>query len=154
VPEIVWRCGIDLNLIDVSDCDALRWLECCVWPDQPERLARLRAAVEVARREPPRVVRGDLIDDLERVAAEAPTDATLVLYHSAVLPYVSPERRREFCRLAAEGPWVWLSMEGRGVIETLQAPREPPHPDCGLLACGPRTVLAFGHMHGRWIEWA
>ena len=40
---MVWRRGIDLAPVDLHDPDAVRWLECCIWPDQPERLARLPA---------------------------------------------------------------------------------------------------------------
>jgi len=68
VPDVVWRRGIDVAPIDVTDDDAVRWLEACVWADQTERTARLRAAVEVARREPPVVEQGDA---LERTAEEA-----------------------------------------------------------------------------------
>jgi hypothetical protein len=62
LPTVVWRCGIDTNPIDVRDDEATRWLECCIWPDQRERLARLRAVIEIARQEPPVVVQGDLVD--------------------------------------------------------------------------------------------
>jgi hypothetical protein len=44
-PEVVWRRGVDLAPVDLDDPDQVRWLESCVWPDQPRRLARLRAAV-------------------------------------------------------------------------------------------------------------
>ena len=50
-----------------------------------DRQARLAAAVASARRDPPAVHRGDLRTDLPAVAARAPADATLVIYHSAVL---------------------------------------------------------------------
>ena len=49
VPEVVWRAGIDLNPLDVADDDDLRWLESLIWPGQPERVARLRAAARIVR---------------------------------------------------------------------------------------------------------
>ena len=51
-PEVAWRGGVDLNPLDVSDPDAMAWLENLVWPEQDERRERLRTAVEVARRGP------------------------------------------------------------------------------------------------------
>ncbi|HUZ56387.1 MAG TPA: DUF2332 family protein [Streptosporangiaceae bacterium] len=32
VPEISWRAGLDLNPLDVSSDDDVRWLSCLVWP--------------------------------------------------------------------------------------------------------------------------
>ncbi len=52
---VAWRGGIDLNPVDVTDAAAVAWLETCIWPEQQERRARLRAAVEIARVEPPRI---------------------------------------------------------------------------------------------------
>jgi hypothetical protein len=90
LPEVVWRRGIDLAPIDLDDPDAVRWLECCIWPDQPQRLARLQAAVGIARADPP-VVRGDLLELVGSVVAQAPDDATVVVFHAATLVYL-PER--------------------------------------------------------------
>ncbi|HLJ69185.1 MAG TPA: DUF2332 domain-containing protein [Chloroflexota bacterium] len=153
VPEVVWRRGIDLHPIDVRDEAAVRWLECCVWPDQPERLARLRAAVAVAREEPPMVVTGDLLESVVDVAASAPADATLVVFHSAVLNYLTAEDRRAFAGLMSGRPWVWISNEGRGVVETLRLPRELPDPNCFVMGLGATEAVAFTHPHGRWVEW-
>ncbi len=41
MPEVVVRVGVDLDPVDVTDADDARWLRACLWPDQPERLARL-----------------------------------------------------------------------------------------------------------------
>jgi hypothetical protein len=84
-PEVVWRAGIDLNPLDLNDDDDIAWLSCLLWPDEADRAERLEGAVGAARRQPPRIYRGDLLDDLARVAAKAPDGATLVVYHSAVL---------------------------------------------------------------------
>ena len=96
LPEVVWRAGLDLNPLDVTDPDQVRWLELLVWPGQEHRLEALRGALEVARADPPRLVRGDLTTDLPALAAEAPRDATLVIFHTAVLAYVPADGRRAF----------------------------------------------------------
>jgi hypothetical protein len=54
LPQVVWRLGLDRQPVDLDDEAQIHWLEACVWPDAPDRLARLGAAVEVARRVPPR----------------------------------------------------------------------------------------------------
>ena len=53
IPVTATSVGLDLSPIDVHDADQTRWLEACVWPDQPDRFARLRACLEIARKHPP-----------------------------------------------------------------------------------------------------
>ena len=90
MPRIVWRVGLDLNPLDAADASQVAWLETLVWPEQTERLANLRAALRVAVDIKPRVVKGDLTgDSLAQLAREAPSDATLVVFHTAVLAYVA-----------------------------------------------------------------
>jgi len=78
LPEIAWRGGIDLNPLEVTNREDMRWLESLVWPEQQDRRARLTAAIEVARRDPPRLAAGDLNQTIEQLTEEAPLDATLV----------------------------------------------------------------------------
>src|SRR4029079_6820544 len=37
---VVWRAGVDLSPVDVTDDEAVRWLETMVWPGQQERSER------------------------------------------------------------------------------------------------------------------
>jgi hypothetical protein len=98
-PRVVWRAGLDLSPIDIADPSQAAWLEALVWPEQTDRLERLRAAVKIATDDKPQVVRGDLRSDLARLAAEAPQTATLVIFHTAVLAYVrSLVDRGQFAR--------------------------------------------------------
>ena len=152
-PEIAWRRGIDLHPIDVCDEEATRWLESCVWPDQPERLARLRAAIQVARRDPPEIIADDLVERIVDVAETAPPDATLVVFHSAVLAYLPRERRKEFAELVHGRPWVWISNEAPGVIESLQGEYEERDVMYFLLGVGGSELVAVTDPHGRWMEW-
>jgi hypothetical protein len=104
LPEVVWRRGIHLAPIDLDDPDAVRWLECCVWPDQLQRLARLGAGVEIARADPPPLIRGDLLEQVGSVVAQAPAGATVVAFHAAGLVYLPQAGRQRFAELMAELP--------------------------------------------------
>ena len=88
LPDVVWRGGVDLNPIDVTDIDGLNWLEALVWPEHDERRDRLRAAARIVAQDPPLLVAGDLNAEVANLAAQAPDDATLVVFHSAVLAYL------------------------------------------------------------------
>lgn len=150
VPEIAWRAGIDLNPLDVNNDDDVAWLSCLVWPDEADRAERLHGAVAAARRQPPFIHRGDLLDDLPQVAAEAPAEATLVVYHSAVLAYVDETKRRAFAAAVRDLGAVWLSNEAAGVLADVATRRDPPS---FLLIRNGEEVLARTDPHGTWIAW-
>jgi hypothetical protein len=156
LPEVVWRRGIDLDPVDLHNPDAVRWLECCIWPDQPERLARLQAAVGIAQTDPPEVVRGDLLELVGPAVADAPADATVVVFHTAALVYLSEPGRQRFAELMTKLPVVWISAEGPGVVPTLAAALEPvqaPERAVFLLGQGPQRLVGLADPHGAWLQW-
>lgn len=82
LPDIVARKGNDLNPLDPSNSqDRLRLLA-YLWPDQPERLARTEAAIEIAASTPTLVEAGDAGDWIETELAELAPDRVRVLYHT------------------------------------------------------------------------
>lgn len=124
MPRVAWRAGIDLAPVDVTDDDAAAWLQTLVWPGQEVRRQRLAAALGVARRDPPAVVSGDLLEALPALAATAPSDATLVVFHSAVLSYVPGQVRDRFVETVTDLPGHWISNEGQAVLPDLWTPGE------------------------------
>jgi len=150
VPDVSWRAGLDLNPLDVRSDDDVRWLECLLWPGEAGRRQRLADAVGCARRDPPTVYRGDLLTDLPELARSAPAGTTLVIYHSAVLGYVSEAVRRQFTEMVQALDAVWLSNEPAPLLEVT-----PPAGDDGsfLMVTGGRTALAVTDPHGTWLRW-
>jgi hypothetical protein len=151
VPAIAWRAGLDLNPLDVTSEDDVRWLSCLVWPGEGDRAERFAAAVAAARRDPPKVHRGDLVTDLPALAAQAPAEATLVVYHSAVLAYVEPRQRRQFAGIVRGLAAVWLSNEGPGIVPDMPGPSVQGTPF--VLARDGRTPIAITDSHGTWVRW-
>ena len=150
VPEVIWRQGIDLNPLDPASDDDLRWLECLIWPGEEGRVERLHDAVATARRHPVTVRRGDLLDDLAEVVAEAPAAATVVVYHTAVLAYVDDDKRAAFASALADLEVTWLSNEAPGVLGWLPAATDI---NGFVLVQDGRTVLAETDPHGAWLRW-
>ncbi|WP_433607573.1 DUF2332 domain-containing protein [Dactylosporangium sp. CA-139114] len=149
---VAWRAGLDLNPLDVTDDEDVRWLRMLVWPEQTDRLARLDAAVRIARRDPPTVHRGDLNERLGALAAEAPAGATLVVLHTAVVGYVPEPARGAFVRRVRALPGHWLSQETADVFPDIAARLREPAPvetAAYLLALDGRP-LAFTALHGSW----
>jgi len=134
-----------------------------VWPEHPERRRRLEGAIAVARADPPVVRAGDLVDDLPALLAEAPGDAQLVVFHSAVLSYVSRERRQAFADALAESSKqrdiIWLANEAVGVVPDL--PAVAPSGALRFLVARTRfargqrrsELLALAHPHGAEMAW-
>jgi hypothetical protein len=153
MPAIAWRCGLDLNPLDLRSRDEVEWLETLVWPGQEDRADRLRAAIDIARADPPAVVKGDLLESLPGVAVSAPENATLVVYHTAVLGYVAPSERDRFAQTVRALGAVWISNEPPAVFPAMRA-HAPPAPARGLflLACD-GNPLAWTGPHGQSIHW-
>lgn len=156
VPEVVHRVGVDLSPLDPRSPDDLAWLEALVWPGQPERLDRLRAAAAVAARDPAPMVTGDLNEVVQDVIDACPADSTAVVFHSAVLVYLSTVERATFAATMATSRAHWLSNEGPRVFPDIDAlvarpaPTQSPAPF--VLALDGRPV-AWTSPHGASISW-
>ena len=154
VPQISWRGGVDLNPLSVTDPDEMAWLELLVWPEQDHRRERLRRAVEVARAEPPELVRGDLLEELPGVVEKASAHGTVLVFHSAVAVYLSREDRSRMHELmtglVADGACHWVSNEAPSVFPEIESPEPPPRRF--QLAVDGRTV-GWTHGHGDELRW-
>jgi hypothetical protein len=153
LPTIVWRAGIDVAPLDVRNADDRTWLETLIWPEQYERLARIRSAIDIVAADPPRIVRGDAVDALAEVAAEAPPDATLVVISCGTLVYLSRVDRGRFGVAVRSSGAHWISLEGPAVLAEVQALLPPPPRD-GLFALAENgRPVAYAAPHGQSIHW-
>lgn len=164
IPRVIWRQGLDVNPINVYDDEAVRWVLACVWSDHPERRRRLAGAIDLARVDPPSVNVGDLVDHLPAILANVPSDAQLVVFHSAVLSYVSPDRRQAFADVLANASArrdvVWVSNEAPGIIREVTA-MAPSVSNRGFLLGRTRftngrrqdELLGLAHPHGSELTW-
>jgi hypothetical protein len=155
LPEVIWRAGIDVNPLDVRDESSMQWLEALVWPEQEFRLTRLRAAIDVARLDPPLLFPGDLVERLAEVVLRAPQDATLVVFHSAVLAYLDEGRRSAFVDLVRSLPATWVSNDANGVVPKLAPAATPPHDavETPFVLARDGVPIAYTGMHGQSLDW-
>ncbi|MEL6781742.1 MAG: DUF2332 domain-containing protein [Pseudomonadota bacterium] len=123
-PRIASRAACDLSPVDLSDPDAIRRLTCYTWPDQAERLARLRAAIALARDTGVGVEQADAADWIEAQLAVRPKTGLTVVYHSVFLIYPPKEAiARIMSAIEAAGaaatsdaPVAWLSYESEALF--------------------------------------
>jgi hypothetical protein len=154
VPRIVWRAGLDLNPLDVADAEQMTWLETLVWPEQAGRAERLRAAARIARADPPRLLQGDLRDGIAGLAAQAPKDATLVVFHTSVLAYLSNESERDaFATSVSLLCDYWLSNEGPDVLPNVAARAPAPLARDRFILAVNGSPVAWTDPHGAALEW-
>lgn len=152
LPDVVWRAGLDLNPLRVTDPSDMAWLDALIWPEHQHRRDRLRAAAEIAAADPPELIAGDLVDDLPALAARAPAGATLVVFHTSVLYQVPADRRSAFRKLVGTLPGHWISVE---TPEAVPFDGLPPAPDGSLhnVVALDGTPLGWAKGHGQAVRW-
>ncbi|WP_062524287.1 DUF2332 domain-containing protein [Demequina rhizosphaerae] len=145
-PAFATRTGLDLAPVDATDPAQAAWLEALVWPEQADRLERLRAAIALRRDVDITMVAGDAALTLPQVASALPT-GPIVLWHSIAL-YQLPDEALDaideaVARVAAERPLVRVAFEpqpgGGADIRVALRPREA-------------APVATAHTHGAWLD--
>ncbi|GAA3913454.1 DUF2332 domain-containing protein [Microbacterium invictum] len=152
LPEIVWRAGIDLNPLDPALPGTADWLTGLVWPGETGRAERVRAALEIAAADPPRLVAGDAPDVLAQVAASAPRDATLVVTTPGVLAHI-PHADRLRTIAAARAAGRWITLDDPGLHDAWSAPIDPGTWPGGFALALDGEVLAAADPLGGSLEW-
>ncbi|TCP34968.1 hypothetical protein EV292_103395 [Sphingomonas sp. BK235] len=152
--DIVATRGCDVAPLDARDPAQARRLESYVWPEAPERLARLRTAIAMLRAHGVALDRADAADWIEaRLAEPQAAGVTRVLLHSVVwqyLPEATADRVRAAmaatgARVTRDRPLAWVMMEpdraaGRQLVRVRLWPDDR----------GWETV-ASAHAHAAWI---
>jgi hypothetical protein len=144
-PVVVRRRGIDLRPLDPADEEDVRLLECFVWPDQHERMRRLREALAIARGDRPEILAGDYVDLLPAVLADRNPDALTVVFQTVSTVYLDAARYAELRGIVDGAGVAWISTRRYSEEETgLQGGFE--------LELGSRLMARMGY-HGQWLEW-
>jgi hypothetical protein len=151
--EVAERKGCDLDPVDIRDEASRIRLQSFVWPDQVERLARLRAAIEIASRFPPELSREGADSWLQKCLQTPASEHVSVIFQSIMWMYVPESVRIRVTQQIEEAglrarisaPLAWLRFEGDGLLEAELR-----------LQCWPGgedLVLARAHYHGDWVNW-
>ena len=154
--QIVSRRGVDQAPLDVTSTADRDRLLAYVWPDQDQRLARIKSALDFAAANPPPIDRGDAADWIEeRIAIEPQPGVVRTVMHSIAFQYFpAAGQRRILDRLAEAGrratpeaPLAHLRFE--------VDPTEGSSPSLRLTLWpeGHDQKLAFADPHGRRVRW-
>jgi hypothetical protein len=154
--EVVERLGSDVMPVDVRTTEGRLTLTAYVWPDQRERLERLRGALAVAQETPVEVRRSAARDFVEQIVLRP--GCVTVLWHSVMWQYLDDDEQRDVTaaidRLGAEAtdeaPFAHL------VLEPLRRTPESQHEFLVALAewpTGERRILGTSRGHGVPTDW-
>ena len=153
--EIVSVRGSDINPMDANDPAVAARLAAYVWPETPERLTRVRAAIAMLGERGVDLVQADAADWIEaRLAEPQAKGVTRVLMHSVVWQYL-PEPVAERIRMAMktagaaatpQRPLGWVMMEpDRALGHQVIRARSWPGDDAWV-------TVGTSHAHGTWID--
>lgn len=147
-PTVLSRQGVDLMPMDMKNPDDLLRMSSYLWADQPERLARSRAATAMLDA---KVDAGDAADWLDAQLAQVGPDHLTLVYHTIAWQYFPPETQAR-CAAAIEaaaqrGPVAHFSMEA-DALEGQGAGMQ-----LALWPEGRKLTLGRVDFHGRWVDW-
>ena len=148
--QVARRRGVDLSPVDVTSDHGARLLQAFVWADQERRLERLRRAIDVVRRDPPELIRGDYAATLPGLLRDRRDGMQLVVFQTASTMYLdggAAGRVREAMRDAGrDEPLVFVGT-GRAPADDGFALEVQRFPD------GRPERLAVFDFHGEWLAW-
>jgi hypothetical protein len=156
-PRVRSRAACDLDPPDLRQPEQRRRLRAYIWADQPERLARFEAAVDLALEHGVAVECADAAEWIEQRLARRADDALTVVYHSIFYQYPRQSERQRIRqaieRAGAErtAPLAWLRVEPEAVLD---GPADSPRILIDLVTWpgGERRTLGATDGHIRFID--
>ena len=148
-PKISARVGIDINPIDVRDPEAVLWLRALIWPEHEKRAELLERAVQIVRRDPPTVIRGDGVEVFSDIIGAVPDDSVLCMMRIFTpLPAVSRNRLSSLISEYGTKRDIFL-------ISARPHGRDDSELHLVSIVNGIRTeeCVAYFQNHGAWMEW-
>lgn len=145
------RSGCDSSPVDAGSDEGRLTLLAYLWPDQPNRLRRVRAALDLAADVPVEMEEAGAAAWVDRELTERTEGLATVVFHSIVMLYLPEEERLEFERTLedagrradAAAPLAWLRMEADGELAAVRLRTWPGGED---------RLLARAGYHGDRVE--
>ncbi len=105
----------------------------------------------MARKDPPLLVRGDAVTDLPALAAQAPANATLVVYHTSMLYQLADPQA--FLDTVRALPGHWVAVESPTLVNAGQELPSPPSEALHNVLTLDGEPLAWVRGHGESLTW-
>jgi hypothetical protein len=163
LPNVHSRVGIDPSPLDLTNDDDRLWLEACLWPEEPRRLARLDAIIAQRSSWPETtVLRGTSAERLDDGVALGDPSLLTVVLNSYVVAYFSEADQTAFfhdmVERCARGNVAWISLESPFMVKFPTTSTKSDSARKGstevLVTLPGSTPRQWGwcHHHGLWLE--
>jgi hypothetical protein len=159
IPQVTSRLGIDINPLDVSTPEDVAWLRALLWPEHTDRLALLNAALEVARSEPPKLLRGDVFELLPAQITATPASSAVCVFATFVLHQFTPEMRSRLrAMLEALSHSREIFLVQIGCPDFIQPGSQLDGEEQVWIlrirnGAGEYRISSIANPHGRWLDW-
>lgn len=148
------RRACDLSPVEIANPEARLRLRAYVWPDQPDRLARLEAAIAEVLSAGISVERALIGDWLAQTLPVPRPGCLTLLFHTVVWAYLGDEERARAEALIAdagraateEAPFARLAVEWNDAIGASDV-------SLTVWPGGETRLLGTAHAHGTWVDW-
>jgi hypothetical protein len=162
LPDVHARVGVDPSPLDLAVDDDRLWLQACLWPEEPRRLARLDAII--ARRPSwpeTTTLRGTAAERLDDAIALGDPSSLTVVINSYVVAYFAEEDQRAYfedmVEKCANGNVAWISLESPFMVHWPTSSTSSERARMGAtqvlvtLPAGAPTPWGWCHHHGLWL---
>jgi len=147
-PPVVFRKGIDLNVIDLFNYDDYLRLLALIWPEHREGRELFRKAAECFKSNPAELVEGDGVQLLLEAAETVPSDSTLCIFHTHVGNQLSKDKKEMLfkqIRNIGESRNVFHLYNNMGNLLL--------HLDSVVDGQFKQEIVAKTDGHARWFQW-
>ncbi len=154
--EITGAKGCDVAPVDLTDADAAQRLKSYVWPDAVARMARVEAAIALAKAQKPDLAHMDAGAFVAQCLAQPQAEGTTrALFHTIMWQYMPQETQTAItaameqagARATLQKPLAWIKFEPqRGTFDCELSVRYWP-------GAHDWRKLATAHPHGAWVDW-
>jgi len=152
--------GCDINPVDLTDPESALRLKSYVWPDAPQRMARIDVAIQLAQDNPPVLSAQDAGDFVaEALVRPQREGVTRAMFHSIMWQYLPPATQDTIRSLfeqageqaTPERPLAWIALETDPATFRHEL---TVRYWSGANGDGEPRLLAHAHPHGAWVEWS
>ncbi|MEL6528563.1 MAG: DUF2332 domain-containing protein [Pseudomonadota bacterium] len=152
--------GCDVATINLGNPENAMRLKAYVWPDAPQRMERIDAAISLAKANPPDLVQMDAAEFAKLcLAGSQKSGVTRAMFHSIMWQYMPTDTQDAITaafeiageQATRDKPLAWISLETdpatfRHELKVRYWDGEEGH--------GEPVLLAHAHPHGAWVEWS
>lgn len=83
-PPVAFRMGIDLHIMDLTDQEDFLWMRSLIWPEHQKRVRLFEKAARQLKKHPLRLIEGDGVEMLPKLARQVPENTALCIFHTHV----------------------------------------------------------------------